>query len=97
MHSPHKHHRHEPMDRVTGALAAGSLICLMILGGCGPQSGTPVQSVLSLPPSNASAIAYQVRTGRAVPERAAAATPVDVKHQAVDSPAKTGARTAQPA
>jgi outer membrane lipoprotein SlyB len=33
-----------PMDRVTGVLAAGSLACLVILQGCGPQDGSAVNT-----------------------------------------------------
>lgn len=30
-----------PVDRMTATLAAGSLACLVVLGGCGPQNGAP--------------------------------------------------------
>lgn len=33
-----------PVDRITATLAAGSLACLVILGGCGPQDGSPVSN-----------------------------------------------------
>lgn len=36
-------HKH-PVDRLTASLAAGSLACLVVLGGCGPQDGSPVKS-----------------------------------------------------
>ncbi len=32
--------RKPPFDRVTATLAAGSLACLVVLGGCGPQDGS---------------------------------------------------------
>lgn len=60
---PHWHPDHASMDPLTGSLAAGALVCLMILGGCGPQNGEPVQSTLA-----------KART--VVPERAAAAVQV---------------------
>lgn len=81
MHYTHKQRRHSSMDRVTGSLAAGSLACLMILGGCGPQNGEPVRSALTLPQSSASAAAHKARTGNAVPERTAAPVPVAVTGQ----------------
>lgn len=56
----HQHsHDREPMDRLTALLAAGSLTCLVILQGCGPQDGTPV----------APAKATAARTANPVPER----------------------------
>lgn len=39
----HTHHKH-PVDRITASLAAGSLACLVVLGGCGPQDGGPVKA-----------------------------------------------------
>jgi outer membrane lipoprotein SlyB len=40
---PSPSHKH-PVDRITASLAAGSLACLVVLGGCGPQDGSPVKS-----------------------------------------------------
>lgn len=54
-----RHQHHEPMDRLTALLAAGSLACLVVLQGCGPQDGTPV----------ASKTTTAARAGAPVPER----------------------------
>ncbi|MET0333110.1 MAG: glycine zipper 2TM domain-containing protein [Rhizobacter sp.] len=40
--TPNNQPTRSPMDRVTVSLAAGSLACLMVLVGCGPQNGAPV-------------------------------------------------------
>lgn len=40
----HRTHHAHPVDRLTASLAAGSLACLVILGGCGPQDGRPVKA-----------------------------------------------------
>jgi outer membrane lipoprotein SlyB len=40
----HQHHHKHPVDRITASLAAGSLACLVVLGGCGPQDGSPVKA-----------------------------------------------------
>ena len=60
----HTHHKH-PVDRITASLAAGSLACLVVLGGCGPQDGSPVKADGTPVPTAKS-------TPRAAPERPAA-------------------------
>lgn len=42
-HHPGPSQKH-PVDRITASLAAGSLACLIVLGGCGPQDGSPVKA-----------------------------------------------------
>ncbi len=44
MHNHSNASQKHPVDRITATLAAGSLACLVILGGCGPQDGGPVSS-----------------------------------------------------
>lgn len=48
-----------PVDRITASLAAGSLACLVVLGGCGPQDGSPIKS-------NGTAVPTAVSTARSV-------------------------------
>jgi outer membrane lipoprotein SlyB len=69
---PHPKH---PVDRITASLAAGSLACLVVLGGCGPQDGSPVKS--NGTPVPAAAVSATGSTGATVarsvaPERPAA-------------------------
>jgi outer membrane lipoprotein SlyB len=60
--APQKH----PVDRITASLATGAVACLVILGGCGPQDGSPVSNN----PSKGTAVP-SVRSSPA-PERPAA-------------------------
>ena len=62
-----QHHTHpkHPVDRITASLAAGSLACLVVLGGCGPQDGSPVKA-------NGTPVPSANTTARTAPERPAA-------------------------
>ncbi|MBX3625919.1 MAG: glycine zipper 2TM domain-containing protein [Rhizobacter sp.] len=62
-----QHHTHpkHPVDRITASLAAGSLACLVVLGGCGPQDGSPVKA-------NGTQVPSANTTARTAPERPAA-------------------------
>jgi outer membrane lipoprotein SlyB len=70
-----QHHTHpkHPVDRITASLAAGSLACLVVLGGCGPQDGSPVKANgTPVPSANNTANNTANTTARAAPERPAA-------------------------
>lgn len=62
-----QHHTHpkHPVDRITASLAAGSLACLVVLGGCGPQDGSPVKA-------NGTPVPSATTAARTAPERPAA-------------------------
>ena len=57
------HHKtyegHRPFDRITAYLAAGSLTCLFVLVGCGPQSGVTLVPLLRAEPVTVHATAQE--------------------------------------
>lgn len=56
-------------NRITATLAAGSLACLVVLGGCGPQNGEAVRSGTDVPA--APVAKTSTKTAQPVPERVA--------------------------
>jgi outer membrane lipoprotein SlyB len=60
---PVQQHR-APVDRLTATLAAGSLACLVVLGGCGPQNGAALDDRVAGTPVPAA------RTASPAPQRA---------------------------
>lgn len=63
--------RHGP-DRITASLAAGAMVCLMVLGGCGPQNGAPLDNIAM----------REASAAKPVPAAPVAAKPVPVAQKA---------------